>query len=207
MRAQAVVTGWRYWKAIREVDLDAGLAEFSLGAPLGLDGAAATDDEWHDAGPRSAMCRALTLAGLPQNTHEAPDERCECGYRLVARLPDLCRYLTRTLAKLDALAVAGAIDAETRRQRIAIGRVEGTGTCLPGCRIEGDPPGTFRAATLRLVGPLLLSPNCYSSVYAPQASNWAAGFAESFGVPVLAAQHNQSNSHWLAALMRQESTV
>lgn len=184
------VTGWRYWNASQDLDRTTGAVRYTLNAPL-LGYATTTDDVWTDAGPRDAQCRT--------HAHAAPSKGCECGYRVMSGLAHLCRYLSKVSRALDFYESLGAAGEGAGTRPVALVRVRGTGRALEGTG-EGreHDADTLRVARLRIVGPILLSPNCYSSSRAPELSGWGPGFREAFGVPVVTSDPSLSFTDWLA---------
>lgn len=166
--------GWRYWAA--------GLLPRAGGVVLANphvhnDPDDTEADEWWTCNQQwTAACRAAN--------HTAPDRDCTCGYRIVTDLPALCQYAHH--------CHAGSVWPRFRPPTpLAFGVVEGSGLVLPGCYDDpmgADPPGTWRAEHLSLIGPLYLS---------PASSRWADGFRDAFDVEVVASPPGLSLATWL----------
>jgi hypothetical protein len=97
--------------------------------------------------PRLFAGFGLSWSPYTEQAHDAPDPRCQCGYRVVEDLDELQDYFDLGERKSPG-ALGGAM---------VLYRVEGFGRVLPGpAPMSDDPPSTSRASSLRLLGPIYL---------------------------------------------------
>lgn len=110
-------------------------------------------DTWDGAGRRRSRCR--TGASHP------PSPDCACGFRLVEDRFEILLWIQGTYRTFTERNVPAACPP------LLIARVRGSGIILPGVDFEQyqagfndgeDPPGTWRAEYVEIIGPAFLSP-------------------------------------------------